>query len=336
LRDRVSLPPSRFIATGRIQRDGLVDAELTWTFTSPDSDTPVYREVRSPYARRFRQGAILVPRMLALVEVDAPGPLQRRTQTAVHSRRGRLDKVPWRDLPSHTGVVESIFVRDAYLGEHCLPFRMLPPVNTVIPFDGTAMLSVGDGRIDRYPGLEAWWQGAEQIWTDNRRSELRTLGEQLDYIGQLSAQFPTPPYRVAYTASGNTLAAAVITDQDAVIEHKLYWATAATIDEARYLSAILNSPALGEIVAPYQSRGAFGARDFDKYVWYPPIPEYDAANDDHRRLAAAAAVAETFAAAFEIPDAMGFQRARREIREALGAAGVLATIDKALKAILAG
>ena len=69
-----------------------------------------------------------------------------------------------------------------------------------------------------------------------------------------------------------------------MIEHKLYWGAASTIEEARYLTAVLNSPSLGEIVAPYQSRGAFGARDFDKYVWYPPIPEFDPSQHEHLGL----------------------------------------------------
>ena len=73
-----------------------------------------------------------------------------------------------------------------------------------------------------------------------------------------------------------------------MIEHKLYWARAETQPEAQYLAAILNAPVLSELVRPYQSVGAFGARDFDKYVWRAPVPTFDAHYPLHARLVALA------------------------------------------------
>lgn len=334
--ERVPLPATRLVAQGRVDEHGGTDGArgVTWTLTVPDADRVTYTGMNSPYSKRFRDGAILYPRMLIFVEVEEPGPLQPKAHRAVRSRRGRLDKEPWRSLPDHTGVVEQIFLRHAYLGEHCLPFRMLPPADTVIPFDGKGMLSGDNDRIDRYPGLAEWWRAAERTWIEHRSSDKRTLLEQIDYIGQLAAQSPTSAIRVVYTKSGNYLTSAVVTDDSAVIDHMLYWGAAATMEEAFYLTAILNSPALGELVAPYQSRGAFGARHFDKYVWYPPIPEYDGENPDHRRLAELAERAEAIVAAVEIAPSVGFQRARGLLRQSLADAGVFAEIDAALRSVL--
>lgn len=333
---RVPLPTDRLAAAGRVEAHGGSSAAdgLVWRTVSFHGEHETYTEAGSPYAKRFRQGAILVPRMLVFVEEDPAGPLQPKTHVAIRSKRGSLEKRPWRDLPDHTGLVERIFELPAYLGEHCLPFRMLSPGNTIIPYDGKALLDGDSERIDRYPGLASWWRKAEELWIENRSSDRRTLVEQIDYIKQLSAQFPIGPVRVVYTASGNTLAAAVITNEQAVIEHNLYWGNAATLEEARYLAAVLNAPALGRIVAPYQSRGAFGARHFDKYVWYPPIPEFDEQVDRHRRLAALAEQAEFIVAAVEIPESMSFQRARKLLRDTLAQAGVLSEIDATLTEIL--
>jgi SAM-dependent methyltransferase len=195
-------------------------------------------ESGSPYKSRFRQGAILVPRMLIMV-TDAPdSPLGLRVgRHAVRSRKSALDKKPWKELPEHEGVVESIFVRPAYLGESIAPFRVLSVPEAVIPYDGTRLMDGTDDRIDRYPGLAEWWRGAESIWLANRSSEKRTLIGQLDYIHQLSSQFPISPWRVVYTKAGNTLAASAIHDLTAVIDHKLYWAAAQSSDEAAYLAA---------------------------------------------------------------------------------------------------
>lgn len=240
--------------------------------------------------------------MLIMVEQQPPGPLQSKTHRAVRSRRGRLDKPPWRSLSDQVGTVEQIFIYHVLLGEHCLPFRMMTPAEAVIPFDGTRLLSGEDERLDRYPGIADWWRAAERTWNDNRSSEKRTLNQQIDYIGQLSAQFPLMPTRVVYTKAGNYLTAATVTDTQAVIDHTLYWGAMASVEEARYLTAVLNAPALGAIVEPYQSRGAFGPRHFDKYVWYPPVPEFDASDEQHRRLANLGAEGETVAATVPLPD----------------------------------
>jgi hypothetical protein len=274
--------------------------------------------------------------MLVMVEEEQPGPLQPMTQVAVRSRRGRLDKEPWRSLPDHTGAVEKIFVRRAFLGEHCLPFRMLSPLQAVIPYDGKSLLEGADDRIDLYPGLAAWWRRAEQIWVENRSSDKRELIEQIDYIKQLTAQFPIPDIRVVYTKAGTYLTAAIVTDPTAIIDHLLYWGAAGSLDEARYLTSILNAPALGRIVAPYQARGAFGARHFDKYVWYPPIPAFDPSVSEHAALASLGERCESLSSNVELPPDLGFQRARKQIRHQLVADGVFDEIDSLLNRILAG
>ena len=332
----IPLPTKRLAASGHVDGHGGPDGSnsLIWNTVEPHGDRETFTKANSPYAKRFRQGAILVPRMLVFVEEEPPGPLQPTTHVAVRSKRGRLDKKPWRTLPDLTGTVERIFLRSAYLGEHCLPFRMLSPGNVVIPFDGPIKMSGDDERIDRFPGLADWWRRAERVWIENRSSDKRTLLDQIDYIKQLSAQFPIPQIRVVYTKAGNYLTSAIVTDEQAVIDHMLYWGAAATMEEAHYLTAILNAPALGEIVKPYQSRGAFGPRHFDKYVWYPPIPEYDETIESHRLLADLGGAASEISASVEIPDGVGFQRARGVIRATLAERGIFDAVDKLVDSIL--
>lgn len=289
-------------------------------------------EVASPYREKFRQGAILVPRMLVVVTEPETTPLGvPQGRMAIQSRRTSLDKHPWRDLPLHEGVVESMFVRPAYLGESIGPFRVLSADQAVIPYDGTRLLNGMDERIDRYPGLARWWTGAEAIWNANRSSEKRTLADQLDYIGQLRAQFPITPLRVVYTKAGNHLAAAAVEDAVGVIDHSLYWAPASTLDEAHYLVALLNTPALGDLIRPFQSVGAFGPRHFDKYVWQAPIPVFDPANHLHRRLAELGVRATEVARGVDVPVGERFQASRQRIRAALDRTG----LDRALNTDLA-
>ena len=71
----------------------------------------------------------------------------------------------------------------------------------------------------------------------------------------------------------------------------------------------------------HTSRWAFGPRDFE-YVWQLPIPVFDPANPDHRRLVAYAAEAERVAQTAIVAEGTGFQTARKQIRVSLVEAGI--------------
>jgi hypothetical protein len=205
----------------------------------------------SPCARQFSQGATVVPRFLFLVESDTISPLGVGPgRQAVQSLRGPNEKTPWKHLAPLRGTVERQFIRPLYLGESILPFRCLQPPQAAIPWDGQRLLHGEDERLDLYPGLAQWWRSAEAVWAQNRSSERLSLMERLNYRRTLSQQFPAADYRVVYTSSGMYLAAAIVSNPTVVIEHKLYWGSAASLDEARFLTAILNSTTLTMAVRP--------------------------------------------------------------------------------------
>ena len=288
-------------------------------------------EHTSPYHGRFSQGATVVPSVLLRVEELAPGPLGVGAgRRAVRSLRSSQEKQPWKSLDALEGVVEAQFVRPLHLGSTVLPYRLREPVLAVIPWDGQRLLDGSDERLAGYPGLADWWLRSEALWDEHRARAALSLGGRLDFQRDLSEQFPIAPQRVVYTASGTALAAARIADGIAVVEHKLYWASAASQAEAQYLTAILNSDTLTERVRPLQARGAFGPRDFDKYVFYVPIPLFDTSDPLHQRLAELGAEAEEVAANVELPERLGFQRARALVRRALHEHGVAPQIEAAV------
>ena len=290
----------------------------------------------SPYATQFSQGASVVPRFLFLVESDpTPSPLGLGAgRQAVQSLRPPNEKRPWKDLPSLHGVVERRFIRPLVLGESILPFRCLQPPGAVIPWDGHRLLSGRDERLDLYPGLAQWWRSSEAIWVENRSSERLSLLEQLDYRRKLTQQFPAPDIRVVYTKSGMYLAAAIVSDPTAVIDHMLYWGAAANLDEALFLTAILNSPSLTLAVRPLQSRGEHNPRHFDKYIFQLPIPLYDPDDTAHRWLVELATRAEQVVGNVVLP-VIRFEAQRRRIRDALVEDGVGLDIDAIVKTLLA-
>ena len=163
-----------------------------------------------------------------------------------------------------------------------------------------------------------------------------TLRERWNYHNELGAQFPLKPLRVVYAKAGTQPAACVLRDSKAVIDHMLYWATASSLGEARYLAAILNSETARERTAKYQPRGQWGARHFDKVVFNLPIPRYDSKIKLHRDLATAAERAEGLAAAVPLPEGVKFQRARALVRSALTEAGISDAIDALVARLLDG
>jgi len=212
-----------------------------------------------------------------------------------------------------------------------LPFRLRPPAQAVIPWDGTTLQQTTGPQ---YQGLADWWRAADTVWTAHRtQTSTMSLLERLNYQRGLGNQLPGTAHRVVYTASGTYLAAAYVADPRIVAEHKLYWATVSGPDEARYLTAVLNSPALLAIVQPLQSLGDFGPRDFDKYVWQVPIPLYEESAALHRELVDLAVRAEQVAAGVDLPQ-QSFQALRRRVRQALIADGVSGELDQVVTRLL--
>jgi hypothetical protein len=295
-------------------------------------------EPASPYAARFAQGASLVPRMLCIVEEQPTGPLGSvKGETPVRSRRTAMEKRPWKTLPAVEGLVEKPFVFPVHVGDTILPFRPLTPLRGVIPWDGKRLLHGGDELLAQYPGLSEWWNQAEAVWTKNRSSERLSLIAQFDYMHKLRDQFTAtgmcPEVRLVYSKAGMYLAAAVVTDPSVVIDHGLYWAACAHVDEAHFLAALLNSARLTLAVRAFQPRGEHNPRHFDMYVWQLAIPSFDPENELHATLAALGAQAEKFATTLELPDTR-FEKQRRFVRERLAASDIGKQIEEAATALV--
>jgi hypothetical protein len=334
----VAMPATADQWSGKLPNTG---EYLSWEDVSPkikrklQKDTAPQGEA-SPYKPRFRNGATVVPRVLFMVEKQAAGPLgQVAGRARVKSIRSANEKAPWKSLPSLEGVVETEFLRPMHLGETLLPYRMLTPPLALIPRDSEGLMDARSERLDTYPGLAHWWRNVEELWDSNRSSERLALLEQLDYHQKLSAQFPTQEQRIVYTKSGMHVAAARLNDPRSIIDHTLYWATAASEPEALYLCAILNSVILTALVRPLMAYGK-DERHVDKHLWKLPIPLFDAANPLHGRLAVLGGRMEEEVATLAVDGGKHFAAARRKIREHLETSTVGRQIEEAVEELLTG
>lgn len=328
----------KLIVTGKRDRSGWAATRPNLTFTPTANTAHGNGEVeKSPYAPTVKQGATIVPRYLYFVQEESQAPHRlglAAGRTTVRSKRSTLEKKPWLQRPSLEGVVESQYVRSVHLGATIAPFRALEPERAVLPLSQAGMMT--EEAIDSAPGLNQWWDTASKEWEEHKTgSPTMTLRDRLDFQRGLTAQLDGTRHRVVYTKSGNTVASVRLEDLSIVIDHVLYWMPAKSIAEARYLTAILNAAVTTKAVSIYQSRGLFGARHFDKYVWLLPIPQYDPSAEDHTALASLAEEAEQVAASVDIPENTGFQKARTLVRQALAEAGITERLNVAVAALLA-
>ena len=312
----------------------IADAKLTVSKSVAAPET-AQRSGGSTYRASFRQGAILIPRAFVLVERKDSGRLGSNVEAPlVVSRRSNQEKMPWRDVVGLEGNVERDFLHPVLLGESILPYRLLHSFEGVVPATAKGeILNSVRASEEGHHHLASWMKNAEASWDANGKGK-RAFVEQLNYIGQLSSQFPVAPLRIVYAKAGALPAACIIRDERAIIDHKLYWAKPSGETEAQYLCVIINSETARSRAEKYQSRGQFGARDFDKVMFNLPIPLFKDSETLHMELAKAGAEAEQVAALVELRDGEKFQRARKRVRDALIEDGISGEIEKLVEKLL--
>ena len=288
----------------------------------------------------FRQGATLTPRRFFLIENVAVGRLQsRRDAPRVRGRVGNLDKHPLTTVQPPEGPVERSYIRPIALGESIAPYRTLSVSTGIIPIHDGVILNATTAEVAGLRGLSNWLRDAEQKWNQHSNKDAdgnpnRSLTERIDAMGTLRAQVSRYPIRVLYTKAGTRLSACWLEDEEIVVDHKAYWSAASSLNEAAYISAIVNSKLVLDRVKDLEPVGQRDRRDFDNLVWTLPIPEYDPHEVLHTDIAAAALHAAEIAAQVELPEAAHFTTKRRLIRRALEADGIAATIERLVDALL--
>lgn len=342
-RDRAGGPPAEIDRwVGVLPRRDASEAEAAAALEHMSAPWPRPRTLlaASPYRRRFRNGASLFPRRFVLVEHVAAGRLlSRREAPRLRGRVTNLDKRPWTTVAPPEGPVERQFVRRIALGESLAPFRTLDLVTGVVPMEDGAILTATSADTHGHRGLAAWLRDAEAKWNEHSNkaadgSPRVTLTHSLNHLQKLTAQAARSAIRILYTKAGTRLSACWLEDDDVIVDHKAYWAAANSLEEAAYVTAVLNTSIVLDRVRDLQPVGQRDPRDFDNLVWTLPIPEFDANDVVHADLAAAALHAADVAALVDLPDDAHFTTKRRLIRQALESDGVAETIERLVDALL--
>ena len=276
-------------------------------------------EFKSTYAGYANQGPTITDRRLFFVTAyPNPNELAPPDTFVTFPRTGKLDKKTYSVDELHEQIVEGDNLFEVYLGETLAPYVALPPLKAVLPVSKATMTMPldhsgcpgwPDGEFIRHTACEvdheelnedmrARWEIMERLWEANRgKTDTKSLTQNLNWLNKLTSQLDylrrltgiesvapvERPVRIAYTQSGRPTAALITNDQ-AILDRSLYQVACRNLDEAHYLLAIINSVALEQRVMDFMTKGLFGARGLEKHLWMVSIPEYDAADDRHAEL----------------------------------------------------
>ena len=265
---------------------------------------------RSPYEPFANQGPTITDRRLFFVTAHPnEGRFALPDTFVTYPRTGSLDKKTYSVAELEGQLVSGDNLFSVYLGESLAPYVALPPLTASLPvgkatlempLDHSGCEELPSGFIrhnacevdrQRLDGrMRSRWETMERLWEANRgKDDKKSLTQRLNYHNILSSQLDylrepgDRPVRIAYTQSGRPTAALIV-DNQAIVDRKLYQVTCRDWGEAFYLLAVINSVALGKNVENFMPKGLFGARDLEKHLWKLPIPEYEASNEKHVQL----------------------------------------------------
>lgn len=333
-------PPHGFPKTKRVYSGKF--AKYSWSLLeqqaliTEETNVSIGRDTvaSSPYNESVVNGATIFPKVLTFIrEVEQSNSKlgQRAGMTSFES----LPSVhkPWKTIPPLAAALPNEFIFEVHQGSTVLPFRSLKPSRAVLPILNQTLLTEeeidsGDDQFRR------WWKMANSLWEQYKTSQSKlSFRDNLNMHNKLNRQLTPTKHRVFYTTSGNTLAAVRNSNPTQLVEQKLLWIPSGGINEARYLTAVLNAPITTKLVSIYQSDGLMGPRDFTKYVWMLPIPRFSADLKEHQELVAMAEKSETIASKIDF-GSYGFQKCRSLVREELDSEGILSKLDNLVDVLL--
>jgi hypothetical protein len=279
----------------------------------------------SRYAKRFHQGATILPRNFYFVRIrDLDGKVdpERLYWVETDPQQAEDAKPPYQDVYM-SGHVEGNFIYSTALSKHLLPFVLLKPPAIVLPIretnGGIEIITAKELREEGYRDFATWMEQVEATWNTKRKgkAEKQTVYERLNYNSELTIQNLKSRYLVLYNAAGTNLSAATVDrsalEEPFVVEHKLYSGAFDSRDEADFVTAILNADVVNAEIKPFQSHGLLGERDIEKKVLELPIPIFDSRLLQHRLISdlgkRAAEEAADYVASTTLPASLAKQRA---------------------------
>lgn len=320
---KIEYPITGQILSGKLERKNasLIEAESQLTIKDIEfslhtrgmrSFWATEKEIRvqaaSYYKARFSQGATIVPRSFWFVQVK-PSPLGFNPdlpplETADRARAQA--KEAYRSV-FFQDTVESRFLYATLLSTDLIPFGHLDYRLVVLPIepegDHYKLVDANEARQRGFLHLARWLEKVEGEWVKRRSAKAERINAVgwLDYRRKLTVQNPQTKYRVLYPDVNRLMLASVVSLEELIVfriggqeiavnsfltDYTSYVLETNDKKESLFIATILNSEVIDRCLEPFRRRGQKAHPHVVKKVFdVAPIPQFEATNPDHQRLA---------------------------------------------------
>lgn len=268
--------------------------KTAWS-TKPPAATAAMVATDISVGRLFRQGADVMPRGVVFHAATKSGtgwnlrPIPAGSGLYFLRSEGKVLK---NFKLTANGVSDQVMF-DVLLSKHLAPYELAAGSKGLLPFKygasgwesrtGPAIAALGAATKEAIDAsLAAVSETEMQFFTrvETDRKKLTSQGWSSD------------EWLVFASAGGKLPCAAYVRGDQipckkTVIDQTLYWGRVGSEDEAIYITALINSPAVIDVIQAHQPRGSFGERHIHKLA-FNRIPTYVPSNPKHMALIDAA------------------------------------------------
>jgi len=295
----------------RNEKLDVIKGELATEEYKYSPPTEPEKSEHSYYYDKVKAGGSIYPRPFWFVEFNIKQNLSFDLESPplISSRKVQdVGKKEWKDV-TRSGNVEGEYIFVTLLGKDIIPFGFVAFRPVVLPIQvEQTRLNVLDSdalRNNGKPLIADWVEGNQRIWevrrTDKSEKTFPRVIDRLNRYNVVTDQDPSKQYVVLYNARGANAMAYVLDrktippirvgelakleNRQFVVDITTYYYATNDLNEAHYISAVLNSSIINKKVKPFQPRGKYGKRDIGIRPFMLSIHEFDKKNEDHLQLA---------------------------------------------------
>jgi len=244
-------------------------------FIPKEIKNKMYPYAKSYYFDLFHKGADLNPRNLIFIEFKQKSDLLAIIN--VDKRILKKAKSPWNKIEYQNQIIEKKYIFKCAKSTELVKFNVFYTYNVFLPIEKYD-LTWEPTSLSKYGSSFYTLINEKYLKYKKNTTKHKSLMENLNRWGKLLNKRQFSDIKVGYNNSGSVLNAAVITG-DCIITGDLSFLNTSNLNEAFYLTAILNSPILSEQIKIRKS-----SRHIFKKALEFPIEKYNENNKIHKNL----------------------------------------------------
>ncbi|MFX1254279.1 MAG: N-6 DNA methylase [Promethearchaeota archaeon] len=250
-----------------------------------ESESEKYKSLpygKNPYYDQVFTGASIFPRNLLFISDK-----EIKEETIVFEPNMDLrSRKAWDFKPYDISEVEKSYIYDIAKSTELVPFLHLASLKVFLPVERNTLL-YNASKIQ--PMARKHYERLNQLYKKHqkRNAAIKDLWERINYQNTLTTPRQLKPIKVVNNSSGKYLKSAIIRGKAIIIDIKLYFCgfEEDEEDEAYYLCAILNTPAIAKEAQRFAGVG-FGGKNvhMHKRVYTINFPKYNPQDPLHREI----------------------------------------------------